>query len=127
MSEVAVDGSLHKAPFGGEGTGPSPVDRGKCGWKWSIAADRNGIPLCWEIAGANRQDSVLLAPTLDSEDFLKDIDFSAAGIRARWQAGVADTLRMLERAPWDDPVDPREGVVVHELSARTGQKVLEYA
>src|SRR5215212_7531231 len=30
LSEVAVDGSQHKAPFGGEGTGPNPVDRGKC-------------------------------------------------------------------------------------------------
>ena len=29
LSEVAVDGSQHKAPFGGEGTGPNPVDRGK--------------------------------------------------------------------------------------------------
>ena len=27
LSEVAIDGSLHKAPCGGEGTGPSPVDR----------------------------------------------------------------------------------------------------
>ena len=25
LSDVAVDGSLHKAPFGGEGTGPSPL------------------------------------------------------------------------------------------------------
>src|SRR5207248_1144523 len=30
----------------------------------------------------------LLAPTLDSEDYLKDIDFTPAGIRARWQAGI---------------------------------------
>jgi NTE family protein len=69
----------------------------------------------------------LLAPTLDSEDFLKDIDFSSAGIRARWQAGLSDTLRMLESAPWEAEVDPMEGVVVHELSARTGQKVVENA
>jgi transposase len=68
LSEVAVDGSQHKAPFGGEGTGPNPVDRGKCGWKWSIAADRNGIPIGWEIAGANRNDCVLLEPTLDAVD-----------------------------------------------------------
>jgi transposase len=25
LSEVAVDGSLHKAPYGGEGTGPNPL------------------------------------------------------------------------------------------------------
>jgi hypothetical protein len=44
LSEVSIDGSTHKAPCGGEGTGKSPVDRGKLGWKWSIAADRNGVP-----------------------------------------------------------------------------------
>jgi hypothetical protein len=45
LSHVAVDGSLHKAPYGGEETGPSPTDRGKVGWKWSVAADRHGIPI----------------------------------------------------------------------------------
>ena len=64
LSEVAVDGSLHKAPFGGEGTGPNPTDRGKCGWKWSIATDRNGIPVGWAIDGANRNDCVLFVPTI---------------------------------------------------------------
>ena len=64
LSECSVDGSQHKAPTGGEGTGPSPVDRGKRGWKWSLFADRNGIPLGWVTDGANRNDCVLLAPTL---------------------------------------------------------------
>src|ERR1035437_546865 len=31
--------SLHKAPCGGEGTGPNPTDRAKIGWKWSVATD----------------------------------------------------------------------------------------
>ena len=77
LSEVAVDGSHHKAPFGGEGTGPNPVDRGKCGWKWSMATDRAGISIGWEIAGANRNDCVLLDPTLDAVDgrgLLAEID-----------------------------------------------------
>ncbi|HEY5272142.1 MAG TPA: IS5 family transposase [Acidimicrobiales bacterium] len=65
LSEVAVDGSIHKAPCGGEGTGPSPVDRGKTGWKWSIATDKNGVPIGWVTDGANRNDCVLLPPTLD--------------------------------------------------------------
>ncbi|HMR95751.1 MAG TPA: IS5 family transposase [Microthrixaceae bacterium] len=68
LSEVAVDGSQHKAPFGGEGTGPNPTDRAKCGWKWSIATDRHGIPVGWEQAGANRNDCILLEPTLDAVD-----------------------------------------------------------
>lgn len=77
LTEVAVDGSQHKAPFGGEGTGPNPVDRGKCGWKWSMATDSHGIPIGWEIAGANRNDCVLLDPTLDAVDargLLAEID-----------------------------------------------------
>ncbi len=64
LSEVAVDGSLHKAPCGGEGTGRNPTDRGKLGWKWSLSTERWGIPIGWVIAGANRNDSILLEPTL---------------------------------------------------------------
>ena len=65
LSEVSVDGSLHKAPMGGEGTGPNPTDRGKTGWEWSVATDANGVPIGWVTEGANRHDSILLAPTLD--------------------------------------------------------------
>lgn len=66
LSEVAIDGSQHKAPFGGEGTGPNPTDRGKSGWKWSLATDRVGIPIGWVIDGANRNDCVLFDPTISS-------------------------------------------------------------
>jgi transposase len=38
LDHVALDGSLHKAPYGGEGTGPNPTDRAKLGWKWSVAS-----------------------------------------------------------------------------------------
>jgi transposase len=66
LSDVAVDGSLQKSPAGGEGTGKNPTDRAKLGWKWSILTDRNGIPISWAIDGANRNDSILLEPTLDA-------------------------------------------------------------
>lgn len=65
LSDVSVDGSLHKAPAGGQGTGKNPTDRSKLGWKWSILVDAKGIPIGWVGSGANRNDSVLLAPTLD--------------------------------------------------------------
>ena len=65
LSDVALDGSLHKSPCGGEGTGKNPTDRGKLGWKWSILTDLNGIPIGWTADGANRNDSVLLEATLD--------------------------------------------------------------
>jgi len=65
FSDVSLDGSLHKSPCGGEGTGKNPTDRAKLGWKWSIVCDKNGIPFGWAIDGANRNDSVMLEPTLD--------------------------------------------------------------
>ena len=77
LSEVAIDGSQHKAPFGGEGTGPNPTDRAKSGWKWSLATDRVGIPLAWAIDGANRNDMALLGPTLanlDSNGLLSEVE-----------------------------------------------------
>ncbi len=64
LEEVALDGSLHKAPCGGEGTGPNPTDRAKIGWKWSAASDRHGVPVGWAISGADRNDIRLLEPTL---------------------------------------------------------------
>lgn len=55
-------------------------------------------------------------PTPD-EDYLREIDFTAAGIHRRWEAGYADTLRMLERRPWEVPIDPMAGVAVHDSDA----------
>jgi transposase len=66
LDVVAIDGSIHKAPCGGEGTGKSPVDRGKLGWKWSVAAERAGIPIAWSTDGANRNDMAMLEPTLNA-------------------------------------------------------------
>jgi len=77
LSEVAVDGSLHKSPCGGDGTGKNPTDRAKLGWKWSILTDRYGIPFGWTVDGANRNDSVMLEPTLDdagARGLLADIE-----------------------------------------------------
>ena len=77
LADTAVDGSLHKSPCGGEGTGKNPTDRAKLGWKWSILTDTRGIPIGWTIEGANRNDSILLAPTLDDAEgrgLLPDIE-----------------------------------------------------
>jgi NTE family protein len=57
----------------------------------------------------------LLVPRLDNEDHTKDIDFSRAGIRARWQAGLADAMRAVAAAPWRQQADPLDGVVVHDV------------
>ncbi|WP_407699475.1 IS5 family transposase [Streptomyces broussonetiae] len=65
LDQIAVDGSITKAPGGGEVAGRSPVDRGKQGLKRSGMTDGYGIPLGRVLAGANCHDSPLLAPTLD--------------------------------------------------------------
>jgi len=68
LDDVSVDGSQHKSPCGGPGTGPNHADRGKLGFKWSVAADGAGVPIGWTLAQANRHDSKLLEPTLDDLD-----------------------------------------------------------
>ena len=44
---------------------PQPAGRGKLGMKRSLLTDGYGIPLGWVLAPASRNDSPLLAPTLD--------------------------------------------------------------
>jgi NTE family protein len=57
----------------------------------------------------------LLWPGHDNEDHTKDVDFSPAGIRKRWQAGYEKTMRTIEAAPWKGEFDAVEGVYLHEL------------
>lgn len=66
LGEVALDGSQHKTPCGGEGTGPNCTDKGRSGWKWSLATERWGIPIGWVAAAANNNDCTLVAATLDT-------------------------------------------------------------
>lgn len=69
LSEVALDASQHKAPCGGPGTGPNCTDKGRSGWKWSLATDAAGIPISWIDAPANRHDAKLVDITLDAVEF----------------------------------------------------------
>jgi NTE family protein len=58
----------------------------------------------------------LQAPMIDMEDHMKDIDFSGVTIKSRWEAGYGHTRRAIEQAAWEAPVDPLEGVVLHQVS-----------
>lgn len=60
----------------------------------------------------------LLAPPLEGEDHTKDIDFRPASIRSLFEAGYADTSRVLSTAPWSGDFDQVEGLILHE--ARPG-------
>lgn len=66
IDDIAIDCCITKAPCGGEVAGRNPVDRGKLGLKRSTAVDATGIPLGAIAAPANRHDSPLLEPTLDT-------------------------------------------------------------
>lgn len=86
-----------------------------------LPADQRQTPEVAELAAygcVTRMHVVrLLAPPLYGEDHSKDIDFSEASIRARWDRGYADTMRVLNKQPWHGEFDPLEGFILHEASA----------
>ncbi len=57
----------------------------------------------------------LVAPRLPGEDHTKDMDFNSPRIQARWRAGIADARRAVAQRAWLAPVDPVQGLVVHDL------------
>ena len=110
LDDVCVDGSTHKAPGGGAGTGKSPVDRRKSGWKWSIAVEGAGIPVGWAADGANRNDIMLFEPTVaevqrrglhhDTDTMHLDRGYWGARVdRAAAAAGIDDLVRPPKRGP----------------------------
>jgi hypothetical protein len=76
LVDLAVDGCITKAPCGGEVAGRSPVDRGKQGLKRSTLVEAQGIPIGAVAAPANRHDSPLLDPTLDTLAVLEPLPHS---------------------------------------------------
>ena len=69
----------------------------------------------------------LLAPRLDNDSHLKDIDFSPSGIRRRWHAGYTDTCRALARAPWIGEFSPLDAVVLHEPEVKIEETIEKLA
>lgn len=65
----------------------------------------------------------LVAPRIDGEDQLKDIDFTPEGTRSRREAGYLAARRIIALAPWRRPADPMEGVIVHDTTAAPGHEV----
>lgn len=57
----------------------------------------------------------LVMKALPDDDQFKDIDFSQATIKTRWQAGAADAERMFSHQTWLLPLAPGVGMAVHEL------------
>ena len=65
-SRAVADSSSVRAVYGGEATGPSPVDRRKRGSKHHLLTDGQGVPLSAHITGANRHDSTQLRTLVQS-------------------------------------------------------------
>lgn len=63
---LLLDGSIIKAPLGGDLAGPSPVHRSRLGSKRSILTDSKGLPVAVIVGPANRHDSQLLVATLQA-------------------------------------------------------------
>lgn len=63
---LALDGSITKAPCGGEATGKNPTDRAKKGTKRSLVTDAAGIPVGLAVSGANTADCKMVEETLES-------------------------------------------------------------
>ncbi len=86
-----------------------------------LPEERKNTPEAKELAawgcGTTMHLVEINAEPIDGENNARDFDFSQAAIAARWEAGYADTRRMIERRPWDDPVDPLVGVAVYASDA----------
>ncbi|MDE0320193.1 MAG: IS5 family transposase [Acidimicrobiaceae bacterium] len=113
LDDVCIDGAIHKAPCGGAGTGESPVDRRKSGWKTSIATEAAGIPVGWTADGANRNDIMLLVPTVaqvvdrglhhDIDTLHLDRGYTGARVDDTAKAaGIDDICRPAKRKPNSD-------------------------
>ena len=83
-----------------------------------VPEEEKNDPLYRELAGYHCDTRMhvvrLLSPKLDNETHTKDIDFSPSGIRQRWEAGYADTMRALWRQPWIGEFGLLDGVILHE-------------
>jgi transposase len=62
-----IDGTLIKAPLGGEKTGPNPTDRRKIGSKHHVLTDDQGIPISVGLSAANVPDIKGLIPTIAAQ------------------------------------------------------------
>ena len=128
LDEIAVDGCITKAPGGGEVAGPSPVDRRKQGMKRSVLVEGYGIPLGRVLAGAQRHDSPLLAPTLDLLDDLGPLpEDITVHLDAGYDSGLDPRHPRRSRAVRRDRPQGREGTHPGQpaLACRADQRLAQ--
>jgi NTE family protein len=79
-----------------------------------------------ELAGWGCETTMHLveinAQPLEDESNARDFDFSRAVVETRWHNGYADTCRVLERRPWDSPIDPATEVTLYQSDANRRER-----
>jgi NTE family protein len=84
-----------------------------------LTEQQRNDPVIRELTGYGCRTTMhlvrLLSPKLDREDHTKDIDFTRATVRTRWQAGYEHAMRAVAERPWEcQQEDPLRGIVIHE-------------
>jgi transposase len=86
-SRAIADSSSVRAAYGGEATGPNPVDRAKPGTKHHALTDGVGVPLATTVTGANTHDVTELLPLVDA---IPPVTGKPGSPRSRPDAVLAD-------------------------------------
>ena len=81
-------------------------------------ADPTLEQLAWLGCTTTMQIVHLVYQNTKYETASKDYEFSRASIAEHRAAGYRDARRALDEKPWDNPVAPHQGVVVHEYPNR---------
>ena len=110
-------GQPHRAPE----ADPPAAARDRASWRRACREEMRDDPRSRELASygclhPHARGAPAGARACDDEDHTKDIDFSADGIGARWQAGYDYVRRVIAREPWQCEVDALSGVLIHEMS-----------
>jgi NTE family protein len=81
-------------------------------------------PECQDLAGWGCGTTMhiiqMTAPRLANENLLKEMDFSADGVAARWSAGLEQARHALAKKAWQVDIDPAIGVMLHEETVAAG-------
>ena len=98
-SRLAFDGSLYKAPLGGEINSPL-TDRAKGGVKYSRLTEARGIPVGLVLDGASRNDVKLVDSTLASlppiAEAARDVHRAAGGEQGLCRDAGYDAIQVRE-------------------------------
>jgi transposase len=112
-SRAPIDSSTVRAAYGGQGTGPGPVDRGKPGAKHHVITDAHGIPLTGSETPANVNDVTEFAPLVNKLPEVAGKVGHPRRKRDALQGDLADDSEPHRQGPREmgiEPVLPEKGI-----------------